>query len=140
MARTVSADLTAPVPAKGRPWTTLRQRKDFQRLTASTVRRATPGFILQAAPGTADAIQVGFTASRKVGGAVQRNRARRRLRALVDIVARDAARAGTDYVLVARTETLTRSFAVMESDLRAALARINDDLQRRVAKSKSTNA
>src|SRR5262245_35861694 len=65
----------------------LPKRADFQRLTASRRKVATLGFVLQAAPVPpsikAPPLRVGFTASRKVGNAVERNRVRRRLRALV---------------------------------------------------------
>jgi ribonuclease P protein component len=69
---------------------------------------------------------VGFTASRKVGNAVARNRAKRRLRALVDRVMPEAAAPHHDYVLIGRTETLSRDFATMERDLRHALKKIKE--------------
>jgi ribonuclease P protein component len=63
-------------------------------------------------------VRVGFTASRKVGGAVLRNRAKRRLRAAaLPLLARE----GHDYVLVARTATLSRPFAELTRDLEKAL-------------------
>ncbi len=86
----------------------------------------TPGLILQAveSPGTQPAeggFRVGFTASRRVGGAVARNRARRRLRAAVAKVMADRARPGHDYVVIARKETLGRRFADLVGDLETAL-------------------
>ena len=66
----------------GRP-NRLPKRADFQRLTASRTKIATPAFLLQAgaAPvATSTPLRIGFTASRKIGNAVARNRARRRLR------------------------------------------------------------
>ncbi len=111
---------------RGRLWATLPARSDFLRLTASTLRRATPGFVLQTAPRDTDtsAMRIGFTASRKVGNAVARNRAKRRLRALADKVMAEAADPARDYVFIGRTETLTRDFALMEQDLRAALRKL----------------
>jgi ribonuclease P protein component len=68
------------------------------------------------------AVRIGFTASRKVGGAVQRNRAKRRLRAAAAATLPLLAREGHDYVLIARTATLSRRFAELIRDLSKALA------------------
>jgi ribonuclease P protein component len=104
----------------------LVRRADFLRVAATGLRYVTPGFILQAGPRALHQgrIQVGFTASRKVGNAVARNRAKRRLRALADRVIAAEADPGLDYVLIGRTDALTRGFATMEQDLRVALKRI----------------
>lgn len=111
--------------------TTLQRRADFLR-AASARRQGTAGFLLQARPRRADeavppqAIRVGFTCSRKVGNAVVRNRAKRRLRALARAVLPTAARPGWDYVLVGRPEaTVTRDYAAMLGDLAHALARVH---------------
>src|SRR5947208_2991009 len=86
----------------------LKTRADFLRVAASGRRAVRPGLMLQAArPSGIDGafVRVGFTASRKVGNAVVRNRAKRRLRAVADeLLARDG-RPGTDYVLIARAGT-----------------------------------
>ena len=89
----------------------------------------TPGLILQIAesPAARDAeggFRVGFTASRRVGGSVERNRARRRLRAAVAEVMPGRARPGHDYVVIARRETVGRRFADLVGDLEFALDRI----------------
>ena len=67
------------------------------------------------------ALRVGFTASKKVGGAVIRNRAKRRLRAAAAAVLPLSGIAGTDYVLVARRDTEGRPFETLLSDLASAL-------------------
>lgn len=110
----------------GRRWQALVRRSDFLRVAASGLRRVSPAFILQAAPRgehPTPALRIGFTASRKVGNAVARNRAKRRLRALADLVMADLD-CRLDYVLVARPEVLTRSFTVMAADLGQAVKKI----------------
>ena len=87
-----------------------------------------PGLVLQAAalpPGSGETVRVGFTASRKVGNAVRRNRAKRRLRAAAaDVLARDG-RQGTDYVLIARAATGERPYPELVRDLETALRQID---------------
>lgn len=108
---------------------TLKTRADFLRVAAGRRRAARPGLVLQAAPrppgaGAAEKVRVGFTASRKVGNAVVRNRAKRRLRAAAaEILARDG-RPGTDYVLIARAGTGERRYADLVADLAGALRQV----------------
>ena len=87
----------------------------------------TPGLILQACrqPTDENAVRVGYTASRRVGGAVERNRARRRLRAAVAAVMPQHAKRGHDYVVIARTGSLRRPFGALVHDLEAALRRLD---------------
>jgi len=129
-----------PVAQHRRLWRTLRQRADFLRVRASGIQNVTPGFILQAAPRHSarapnynTAIHIGFTASKKVGNAVCRNRVKRRLRALADKVMAREASMNFDYVLVGRAQTLTRGFALMEQDLQKSLQRIQVRAQKTVA-------
>jgi ribonuclease P protein component len=87
-----------------------------------------PGFVLQAAPAPAEidrpVVRVGFTVSRKVGNAVERNRVRRRLREVARQVIPAQARADLDYVLVGRQAALKRDFAVLRQELVEALKRL----------------
>ena len=87
-----------------------------------------PGLILQAAAGPISegvaALRVGFTASRKVGNAVARNRARRRLRAASAEVLPTHAAGGNDLVLIARSTTLTRPYGSLVRDLEEGLRRL----------------
>jgi ribonuclease P protein component len=110
----------------------LKRRPDFLRVAGGRRKWVAPGLILQAlsrtdggAPtGVGPALRVGFTASAKIGGAVVRNRARRRLRAVAAIVLPRHARQGHDYVLVARAGTVTRRFADLVGDLETGLRRL----------------
>ena len=103
----------------------LTRRAEFLKVASGRRKSVAPGLILQALPQQADAaLRVGFTASRKVGNAVARNRARRRLRAAVAQVLPAHAAVGHDYVVIARHETLERPFADLLSDLAAGLKRL----------------
>lgn len=79
-------------------------------------------------------MRVGFTASRKVGGAVVRNRAKRRLRAAAAHILPDAGRPGTDYVLIARAATAARPFAALLDDLETALRRVAPGATRQIGR------
>jgi ribonuclease P protein component len=87
-----------------------------------------PGFVLQAATVPVDlepgAVRVGFTVSRRVGNAVERNRVRRRLREVARQVIPVLARPDFDYVLVGRQEALRRDFALLRQELIEALKRV----------------
>lgn len=113
----------------------LKRRPEFLAVTASRRRWVAPGLILQAARRPEDstlppAPRIGFTASRKVGIAVERNRARRRLKAAAERVLPQRGEKGFDYVVIARSETLTRSFADLIADLETALQRVHERRQK----------
>jgi len=104
----------------------LRRRADFLRVARRGAKAVSAGLVLQAAPGAASIDEIGFglTASRKVGNAVARNRARRRLRALARRHLPRYGQGGMDYVLIARAATVTRPHALLERDFLSALGRV----------------
>jgi ribonuclease P protein component len=75
--------------------------------------------------GEAEGARFGFTVSKQVGGAVERNRIRRRLKAAVRDVLADRARPDYDYVLIARRPALDTDFAALVADLVNALKRVH---------------
>jgi ribonuclease P protein component len=116
----------------------LKRRAEFLQVAAANRKWVAPGLILQvrrqpephassseavAETAAPNAIRVGFTASRKVGNAVKRNRARRRLRAVAEQVLPQA-ESGHDFVLIARPATVDRDFAALRADLVAGLKRL----------------
>ena len=110
--------------------TRLKIRADFLK-AAQAARQGTPGFLLQARQRLPDEpapspVRVGFTCSKKVGNAVARNRAKRRLREVARLVLPQAGHPGWDYVLIGRAEaTAARDFQKMQADLRWALSRLH---------------
>lgn len=85
----------------------------------------TPAFILLAHHRPSQLhIGFGITASQKVGTAVDRNRAKRRLRALIRNLIPSQGEEGTDYVLIARKESLRHKFELMVKDLAEALEEV----------------
>ena len=104
----------------------LKKRADFLR-AANARRQGTSGFHLQARERGDDApFRVGYTCSKKVGNAVARNRAKRRLREIARLVMHSHAQAGWDYVLIGRKEiTATADFKQMQKDLIWALRKVH---------------
>jgi ribonuclease P protein component len=102
----------------------LKQRADFL-AAAGGLKVATAAFVLQARErGDEGPVRVGFTVSKKVGGAVERNRVRRRLREVVRLAAAAGLRTGHDYVLIGRRAALSLPFARLTQDFDGALRRL----------------
>jgi ribonuclease P protein component len=104
----------------------LRKRSDF--LAAARARRqGTPAMMVQGRDRRDDdpSIRVGFTCSKKVGNAVARNRAKRRLRAVARDVLHAHGQPGWDYVLIGRArETAARPYEALRNDLVYALRKL----------------
>lgn len=110
----------------------LKRRSEYLRIARNGRKWAMPGLVLQVGRGDvrddatdqAAAMRVGFTASRKVGNAVARNRVRRRLRAAAEEILPVHAKPGRDYVIIGRAATLRRPFHALLGDLENALKRV----------------
>ena len=109
----------------------LKRRAEFLAAAAANRKWVAPGLVLQArahevAEISADPIRLGFTASRKVGNAVLRNRAKRRLRAAAAEIlkANPVPQQPTDLVLIARPATVTRDYDSLKQDLRRGLQKL----------------
>jgi len=111
----------------------LKKRSEFLAVAAASRRCAMPGLVLQARGAPSETqqaqapVRVGYTATKKIGNAVARNRARRRLKAAVhDVFCRggDSEPSPADLVLIARQGTNERPYAELLSDLKKALQRL----------------
>ena len=110
---------------------TLTKRPDFLR-AARAGRAPLPAFLVQARrrrdgeEAAPDLVRVGFTCSKKVGNAVARNRAKRRLREIARAILPLEGRPGWDYVLIGRAnDTATRPLEDMKADLSRALRKLH---------------
>jgi len=91
-----------------------------------------PAFVLLVRPRGDDdaAMGMGFTVTKKIGGAVVRNRIKRRFRALAREVLPEAGLAGADHILIGRSAALTRDYADLAADLRKALRKCSGEGRR----------
>lgn len=105
---------------------TFKKRRDFLRV-AKGAYVATHNMVLQAAPSLSetDNIMVGYTATKKIGNAVVRNKSKRRLRAIVNSVLEKYALPHTDYIFIARLSTADCDFKELQRDTIYAIKKIN---------------
>jgi ribonuclease P protein component len=103
----------------------LRQRADF--LAAAGAEKApAAAFVLQACKRDDDGpARIGFTVTKKVGTATERNRLRRRLREIVRLTGGPRLRTGYDYVLIGRRPALGLPFDRLAEDFDGALRRVH---------------
>ncbi|MBV8564262.1 MAG: ribonuclease P protein component [Methylobacteriaceae bacterium] len=112
----------------------LRKRAEFLRVAAGG-KVANGLFSLQAArrpqgggePVAPTEIRFGFTVTKKIGGAVERNRIRRRLKEAVRLAPELATKPGHDYVIVARRAALVAPLSALIEELGRATRRIDDE-------------
>ena len=100
----------------------IKKRQDFLALRNAR-RTSSPGFLMLSRKNQeiGESLRLGLTVTKKLGGAVIRNRIRRRLRAAAREVFPLHAAAGTDYVLVARKAAYDRNYAELLDDMKRAL-------------------
>ncbi|HEX6071814.1 MAG TPA: ribonuclease P protein component [Sphingomicrobium sp.] len=103
----------------------MKRRADFLAANAG-MRASTPGFILlvRDRKDSDPAMRVGFTVTRKIGGAVIRNRMKRRFRALAREIVPAKGLAGADHVMIGRAKGVERDFGLLRSELAGALDRL----------------
>ena len=108
----------------------LKRRAEFLAAAGRGRKWGAPGLVVQGRERPADeapgALRVGYTCSKKVGNAVARNRAKRRMRAAAAQVLPRIGRPGWDYVLIGlHAATAARPFAALVTDLETALTQLH---------------
>jgi len=115
------ASCAAPLPPAVAGLARLKKRREFLRAAERGKRAARPGLVLQALAVPEPSLRLGFTVTKKIGNAVIRNRARRRLKEAARLTLPGMALSGWDLVLIGRDATAERPFPLLIEDLRAAL-------------------
>ena len=103
-------------------------RRDFLQARNQGQKALARGLVIQAVRRDSDSWRVGLTASKKIGNAVCRNRARRRMRALTRLHLASMARPGVDYVLIARHDTMTCEWQDLVIGLKKAIRYLHHKL------------
>jgi ribonuclease P protein component len=128
------ASTTSETPLPASPLAIERMRKRPQFLACAKAPACAKGAVVVQARAREDGsavVRTGFTATRKVGNAVVRNRARRRLREAVRLLLPQLGRPGFDYVFIARGGTAERPWARLLDDVKSALIRLAPENDRR---------
>ena len=113
----------------------LTKRSDFLRVQRANVKYVTPSLVVQSASNSSlgqMTTRVGFTASKKIGNAVSRNFAKRRMRALISRQS-DTLVEATDYVVIARQAMLVKKFSDIEAEMIGAIHALNKKMLLRKA-------
>jgi ribonuclease P protein component len=120
----------AQFPPRARPQeaqrlATIKKRADFVAAN-SGLRATTPGFVLliRDRKDADPAMRVGFTVTKKIGGAVVRNRMKRRFRALAREIVPAKGVPGADHVMIGRAKGIERDFTLLRAELADALERL----------------
>src|SRR3954467_1792171 len=112
-------------PQEAQRLVTIKKRADFVAANGG-LRATTPGFVLlvRNRKDADPSMRVGFTVTKKIGGAVVRNRMKRRFRALAREIVPAKGRAGADHVMIGRAKGIERDFGLLRSELASALERL----------------
>ena len=113
---------------------TIPSRAGFVAARSKGEKALSRGLVIQANENEASHWRVGLTATKKIGNAVTRNRARRRMRALARSYLAPVAQPGTDYVLIARHDTATADWQDMAKGLQKAIRYLHRSINQGVTK------
>jgi ribonuclease P protein component len=128
------ANVSQPLSALARPAGRLKRRAEFLRTASKGRKAATHGLVLQALHRDDQGpVRIGFTVTRKIGNAVVRNRARRRLKEAARLELANHRISGVDLVLIGREATKGRDFLQLRDDFCRALRKAGVSLEDRAS-------
>ena len=108
---------------------TIKKRKDFVTVYGRGKYYKTPIFTLYCFKNSGhDITRFGFTASKKTGKAVQRNKIKRRLKGMIREIGQNEFAKSTDYIIVAKTDALKCKFDIMKENLNLAKNKLHKKL------------
>ncbi|MDR3179418.1 MAG: ribonuclease P protein component [Holosporaceae bacterium] len=106
----------------------IQARRDFLKIAQSGFYFKFGAMVVQSDLNNLGRCRVGFTASRRVGNAVVRNRCKRRMRALADAIITDIGMSGVDYVFIAKSAICHADWSLLLNDTRRAVLLLNRKL------------
>ncbi|MDR0968014.1 MAG: ribonuclease P protein component [Holosporaceae bacterium] len=108
----------------------IKKRRDFVKVSKSGFYFRTSSLVVCCGLNGLETYRVGFTASKRVGNAVVRNRCKRRMRAAADIVFDEAGLAGVDYVMIAKKSAFNVKWDVLLKETASAARFLNDKIKK----------
>lgn len=103
----------------------IKKRSDFLKIQGKGKKWVSQGLVIQTMPNEDDVKRIGYTVTKRTDkSAVKRNRIKRRLRAVAADILPDHAKAGHDYILVGRPQTLTRPYETLKKDVKWCLEKL----------------
>lgn len=107
----------------------IRKRRDFLKVSCSGLCYRGKFLVVQSGKNGLDYFRSGFTATKRLGNAVVRNRCKRRMRAAAGIWLPTVGLAGIDYVFIARRAVQVAEWGCLSAELRKAVCWLNNRLQ-----------
>jgi ribonuclease P protein component len=108
----------------------IRERRDFVKISQVSFYFRADSIMVQCGFNNLDIYRAGFTASKKVGNAVVRNRCKRRMRAVADMVLNEAGLAGVDYVFIAKKSTFDANWSDLVDKATFAINFLNNKISK----------
>jgi ribonuclease P protein component len=108
----------------------IKLRRDFVRVSSSGFYSVRGAVVVQCETNGLEHFRAGFTATKKIGNAVVRNRCKRRMRAAADALLDEIGLSGIDYVFIAKRSTPSVGWMILLEDMRSGINFLNKKMQK----------